>query len=90
MISAGDDPASLPFFLVLLGTDPWEKEHHSALSIPYYIWVLWGAGLVLPYSNRTRVLLLLLKITVIVVLRSDPANCSQRFMTAGNNICVNF
>lgn len=39
-----DDPASLPFSLVLLGTDPWEKEHHGALSIPYYIWMVGEQG----------------------------------------------
>lgn len=75
LISAGDDPAGLPFFLALFGTDPSEKEHHSAPSIPYYIWIVWGAGLVLPYSNRNWVLFLLLKIIIIVVLISFPANC---------------
>lgn len=80
MSSAGDDPANLPFLLVLLGTDPWEKEHHSAPSIPYYIWTVWGAGLVLPYSNRSnrnRVLLLLLNIAIIVVLASFISNSAQ-------------
>lgn len=86
MISAGDDPANLPFLLVLLGTDPWEKEHHSAPSIPYYIWMVWGAGLVLPYSNRNRVLFLLLKIAIIVVLASFISNSAQQFLTSGNSL----
>lgn len=44
----------------------------------------------LPYSNRNRVLFLLLKITVIVVLISFPANFSQQFLTSGNNTNIKF